>query len=260
MLKVVLPSLDGVEDGLKGFYKEVPGRDGGSPSYVLQLEGVTTHPDVLALKRAHDGEKETVRTLKADLKTATTRLEGLPEDFDINAYETLKAAAEGKGAPDPAQIEQQIKDRVARAVAKAEKDRDEALTAAQGVTARLHARERDITLDHALQEAGVTDPINLKFARALLRDQLEVIADGDDLQIMGTDTELGVKVPATEFIKSWAATDEGKAMVGARQSGGSGGTGPGGGGGAKTMTRAQFEALDAGQRAAKIGEGFNVVD
>jgi len=105
-------------------------------------------------------------------------------------------------------------------------------------------------LSNALLESGVKKPSYLKAAKAMLAGQVVLTADGET-----RIAKVGDKTLA-EFVKTWAASDEGKAFVDAPANGGGGATGGGtGGGGAKTMTRAAFEALDAAAKLefSKIG-------
>lgn len=226
MLKTVLTSLDGVDDATKALYKETT--VGEKTLFVLQIEGIDAHPNVANLKSAHEAQKDQNRTLRAEKALLEKRVEGLPEDFDGDAYEDLKERAEkgGGGKPDPAEVERIVQERIQRGLKKVEKERDDAVTDRDRIKEKLHSRERDLALNESLAAAGVTDPVYLKAARSMLRDQLEVIEDDDgSLSILAQDPDLGTRLPAGDFIKNWAETEEGKSFVGARNNGGGGAEG-----------------------------------
>lgn len=228
MLKAILESLDDLEEDLRAHYAEKTGAD-GKTIFVLQIDGFNSHPDVTALKGAHDRQKDANRTLRAENETLKARVEDLPEDFDGDAYEELKRLAEGKGPADPAELERTIADRVQKATQKAEKRATDAEAARDQAKERLREKERNEVLASALADAGVTDPVYLKAARAMLRDQLTVEEDEDtgEISVLALDAELNIKIPAAEHIKTWAQSDEGKSFVGERGNAGGGADGSG---------------------------------
>lgn len=84
----------------------------------------------------------------------------------------------------------------------------ETLKGEQGYTQKLLV---DNGLMAALTEAGVKNPVNLKAALALIRtsNPAEVKVEGDNRTAM-----IGGK-PLAEFVKAWAASDDGKHFVAA---------------------------------------------
>ena len=100
----------------------------------------------------------------------------------------------------------------------------QALAAEQAHTQRLLINDG---LTQALTAAGVKDPMHLKAAAALLRDEYKpaVTADGENRVAMVGDK------PLAEFVKTWAQGDEGKSFVSAQQNGGGGAQGGKAGGG-----------------------------
>lgn len=117
----------------------------------------------------------------------------------------------------------------------------------QGFTGKLLI---DDGLTKALTQAGVTNPVRLKAATAMLRGTVEL----KDRQALVGGKEL------SEYVKEWANGDEGKHFVEAALN--SGGNAPGSGNtpGSKTMTRAQFDAADHGTRAEFAKGGGKVID
>lgn len=93
-----------------------------------------------------------------------------------------------------------------------------------------------------LTKAGVTDPIRLKAAKAMLKEYVSLSIDGDVRKAIMGDK------PLSDAIKEWAASDEGKHFIAAPNNNG-GGAG-GGGGGADTASLAKMtpqQRMDAGR-------------
>lgn len=82
-LKTILDSMDDVPEALHAESKEVDGK------FVLDIEGIDARPAVVNLNTAHERQKASNKTIQTDLTVAKVRLEGLPEDFDADAYEAL---------------------------------------------------------------------------------------------------------------------------------------------------------------------------
>ena len=105
-------------------------------------------------------------------------------------------------------------------------------------------------LSTALLESGIKNPSYLKAAKAMLAGQVVLTTDGDERV-----AKVGDK-PLAEFVKEWAASDEGKTFVDAPgNAGGGAGGGACGAGSGKTMTRTAFEALDPTAKVTFSKEG-----
>jgi hypothetical protein len=115
-----------------------------------------------------------------------------------------------------------------------------ALEAAEGFTSKLLV---DNGLTDALTKAGVTNPVHLKAAKALLAAQVQIVADGDSKV-----ARVGDK-PLADFATAWAKGDEGKHFVAAAQNGGGG---SGGGGGAPTNTQPMTSTQKIAAGLAKL--------
>lgn len=90
----------------------------------------------------------------------------------------------------------------------------------------------DNGLTDALTKAGVTNPVHLKAAKALLGAQVQVAADGETRVAKVGDKAL------TDFIGEWAKGDEGKFFVAApNNSGGGAAGGQGNPGGARVAPK-----------------------
>jgi hypothetical protein len=113
----------------------------------------------------------------------------------------------------------------------------------------------DNGLGDELVKAGVSNPVHLKAVKAILASQVKIVADGENRNAMVGDKKLA------DFVKEYAASDEGKHFVTASSN--SGGNGNGGSSTAKpgkTMTRTAFDALDAAGKSAFGKEGGTLTD
>lgn len=202
-LKTVLDNLDDVPEALRAEYKEIDGK------FVLDLDGIDVHPTVVNLKTAHERQKQTNRTLQSDLTAARTRLEGLPDDFDADAYEALQAQAEGKAPAKTdeqvAQIRQQLERKHQADLAK----KDERINTLTGAVNKLSI---DDGLSKALDEAGV-DPAFKPGAMALLKSKGAVkLVEEDGHFKAQVDTDMG-PMPLGSYVKDWSGSEEGKIYV-----------------------------------------------
>lgn len=113
------------------------------------------------------------------------------------------------------------------------------LEAERGFTQRLLV---DNGLVSELTKHGVTNPVHIKAASALLRSNVQIVADGDNRVAKVGDKALG------DFVAEWAKGDEGKFFVSAPAN--AGGSAPGGGAPAK----ADLSKLPPAQRLAAARE------
>jgi len=95
----------------------------------------------------------------------------------------------------------------------------------------------DNGLTEALSKAGVK-PELAKAVKAMFQSQAQIKIDGENRNAVIGDKSL------SDFIGDWAKSDEGKHFIVAPANGGGGANGSNGGnGGAKTMTRAEHDAM-----------------
>ena len=202
-LKTILDNLDDVPEALKGEYKEIDGK------FVLDLEGIDVHPAVVNLKTAHERTKQKLKTTTTDIDALKARVEGLPDDFDADAYEALKATAEGK-APAKTdeqilQVRQQLEKKHNTELAK----KDERINALTGAVTKATI---DDGLSKALDEAGV-DPAFKPGAMALLKSKGAVkLVEEDGTFKAQVETDMG-PMPLAGYVKDWSGSDEGKIYV-----------------------------------------------
>lgn len=101
-------------------------------------------------------------------------------------------------------------------------------------------------LSAELSKAGVTNPAHLKAAMALLKDNVQVVADGETRSAKAGDKALA------DFVREWATGDEGKHFVTAQANTGGGAPGGNGGGAA---AKGKVDGTEA-ERAAYFAEKF----
>jgi hypothetical protein len=221
MLKTVLNTLDGVDDAQKPFYAESDGK------FILQVDGIDDHPEVVSLKNAY------ART-KADKQNAADEAKNLKAQI----------AELQKGAPDTAATQAKISALQDQLSAK-EAEVGEWRGKYTGVT-------RDQSLTSALQGVGITEPAFVKAATAMLAGQVKLGDDGTAL----VETSMGPKLLG-EFVKGWAA-GEGKAFVSKPQGGGAQ---PASETGGKTISASQLDGMTPQEKAAfyKANPGVKVV-
>lgn len=203
-LKAVLDSLDSIDAALHEHYREVDDK------FVLQIDGVRDHPDTQALKAALERVRKEKKDLVTEHEAATARLEGLPDDFDGDTYEALRADAEGK---DPAKPDDQlvrVRDQLERKHADAIGKKDTEIAKLRGTIERLTI---DDGLSRAMDDANIDGKHKKKLApylKAIGKIKLEENDEGFAAQV---DTDMG-PVSLAKFVSDWAGSDDGKEYVG----------------------------------------------
>jgi len=187
-LKTVLDTLDGVDDALKPFYAETEGK------FILQVEGVDSHPDVANLKSAYERTKADRDAARTERDAAKALAKDFPDDFDLKKWEKLK-----DGKADEAALIQ------LRQTLEADRDEWKSKFEAEQGRALKNALERDLT--DALAGAGVTLPAYAKAARTMLAGDVKIGEDGQPF----VETDMG-PLGLNDHVKRWAA-GEGKDFV-----------------------------------------------
>ncbi|PSJ60755.1 hypothetical protein C7I85_11985 [Mesorhizobium soli] len=203
-MKAILDSLDSVDAALHDHYKEVDGK------FVLQIDGVRDHPETQALKAALERVRKEKKDLVTEHEEAVARLEGLPDDFDADAYEALRAAADGKepGKSDDrlVQVREQLERKHADAIGK----KDTEIAKLRGTIERLTI---DDGLSRAMDDANIDAKHKKKLAPYLKAIGKIKLEEGDDGFSAQVDTDMG-PVSLAKFVSDWAGSDDGKEYVG----------------------------------------------
>lgn len=248
-LKTVYETEDQIPAEVKGLYAESDGR------YVLDLEDIDAHPKVRGVVTANKANAQKAQERLAELELARQRLAQLPEDFDAEEYQRLKA---GAGKPDE-QV-QLLKEQHARALAAAQAQSKQAYdTLAQQLAERdnyIDNQTRRDALNAALDEAGF-DPMHKPMLTKFLADNIKVRREEDGRRVAFSETDLGDVTPL-ELVKSFASR-EGKAYLAKPSGPGAQGNGSKGYGN-KTITRAQFAQLDPVSQAKAMADKIQLVD
>lgn len=249
-LQTTIENLDDVQDEFHALYSQT---DDG---FVLQVEGIDVHPDVVNLKNSYVAEKAKRKTQGKELEAAKKRftdaeklVEEIPEDFSLDAW---NAAKDGK--TDDAALSS-LRDKMADLRKKFEAD---ILTLKGENDSLKEAGKRMVIergLDDLIVQSGVTIPA---FQRAVRREMLGRISVDDAGKSFVDSDELG-PMPVPDYLKRFLA-NEGKDFVSPPKGGGAQGNDRGAGGAGKTLTRAEFEALNTVQRAKAMKEGIKLTN
>lgn len=175
-LAATLQSLEGVDDAVQSLYTE---KDG---VYVLNVQGIDTHPEVANLKSAYERTKTDRDAIRAERDQARADL--------TNAT---------KGKPDEAALVAERQE-YERKIADLTKERDEA-------HGKLTATTRDAAFKAALTEAGITDAFYVDLLTAKHGGEVKM-ADGKAT----VETGMGPK-DVTQWAKEQAASSWSKLVT-----------------------------------------------
>lgn len=204
--------------------------------------------------------------IKAAVDEAVAEARDSIKKLEANNYALtgeVKKLKRGKDVdPDEhARIERELEDAQAK-LSEAQKALKTAHTEAEKVK-KAYETESKLThnllvetgLTDALTKAGVTNPVHLRAAKAMLSGQVQLVAEGDN-----RIAKVGDKALA-DYVGEWAKGEEGKYFVAAQQNGGGGAPGGAGkGGNVKSLTRTAFDGLDVAAKSKFIADGGTVTD
>lgn len=181
--------------------------------------------------------------IDAAVEEATTGL--VTKNKELLA-EVKKARKAGEVTPEQLADVERERDQAQADLAKAQKDLKAASTNTEKLQKSLESESaftQNLLVDNGLvaelTKHGVTNPVHIKAAQALLRSGVQIVADGDKRIAKVGDKDLA------SHVKEWAAGDEGKHFVTAPANGGGGASGGSGKGAGKTMTRAEYDTKNA---------------
>lgn len=228
-LKVLVDSLDSVEDFLRDHYIEKDGK------FVLQLDGVRDHPETQALKAALDRVRQEKKDTTDKLTDAERKLSEIPEGFDAEEYLSLKAGAgdpndplKKKATDEHLQSQKALyEQRIANLTKKHETDladRDAAITERDGYIDRTLVQG---STEKALRDAGVAEEF-LEGALGIVLKHVKVRREDNGDRKAVVETDLG-ETDIAAYASNWAQSDKGKPYL-AKPSGpgGNGNNGRGG--------------------------------
>lgn len=141
---------------------------------------------------------------------------------------------------------------------KAAKDSAKALETLQGQLKNETSFTHNLLIDKGLTEELVKNGVAPQFlnaAKSMFLNQAQVVAEGET-----RTAKIGEK-SITDFVKDWAASDDGKHFIVApANSGGGSNGGSGSNTGAKTVNRSAFDAMSHAERSEFARNGGSVVD
>ena len=243
-IPIVVEDQNQLPEGLEDHYKA---QDDGR--YLLDVEGVDSHPDVSGLKTAYQKEKEKRQQVAKQRDEFKQRADLIPEDMDTESLQQAIEKAKN-GGKDP---------EIEKLKAKWQEELDKRDSAIESKDKQMRNLIIENNLSAALTENAVTNPTFQKAAKRLLADQIELEEDHNGNLNPVVENNLGKKLPLNEFVKNWTSGDEGKAFV--DESRGSGARGAGGGPkGKKEMTREQFDQLPENEKIEFSKNGGKLTD
>jgi len=239
MLKVVYENKADIPAGLEPYYAEKDGK------FVLQADGMKTESDVEAVSAALDKERKARRDAEAKAADLDKRFGLLPDDFDADAYNALVDSASGKD------VDAKLKAQRESIEAMHAKEKQALQAENEKLGGLVDKHVKAATLRSAMTEANIGKAF-MPAVEAMFSSQIK---------IEGEDVFLNEK-PVSDALKEWAGTDDGKHYVAAdaNSGGGSDGAGSGGNAGKQTMTREQFDALDAASKMDASQKGVVLTD
>lgn len=210
-LKTVLESLDGIEPSVAEFYREHNG------SFVLDIEAIDAHPDVVGLKQSRDKALNEKKTLAERHRELEAKASAIPEDFDPDEWDRYKAGAKETQEQKDERLERQRQ----RLEERHNAEKAALLEKMEAERSYSHRLLIDEGLTRALVNAGVGKEF-MKAAHALIRPQVKVSDDDGDRKAI-VETDLG-PMSLDRFAADWANSEEGKPFIRAPSGGGAPGS------------------------------------
>lgn len=258
-LPLVVAKLDDVPEPHRGLYKKEG--EGDAAKFRLDVDGIE---DTGALKRALEGERDSVKELKRRERETAEKFKDIdPVRYralmaKIDGDEELKLLSEGKHD----EVFNKRTEKMRESYETQLKVKDTETEKERGTTKKY----RDRVLDNAVRSAAITAGIHPHAVEdALLRArQVFSLNEEGEAERLGEDKKpiMGPKGNAPYSPLDWFEEMKSKAphWFPAGSTGSGAESGKGGTGGAKTIKRSAFDALSAAERKAYLKGGGKVVD
>lgn len=253
-------------EATRGLYKEV---EAGSGKFRLDVDGIE---DTSGLKSALQKEREAVKAAKAEREKAIREALAPFEGIDPAKHKELMkklGTDEEQALLKDGNLDEIVKRRTAKLVEGYEKKLKDATEGRQGAL-EVAGTFMDRVLDNHVREACAKAGVHASAVDDALRRAREVFVLGDDgAPISPEDPDADELTPVmgkdgkTPYgLADWMEEMKEKAPHWFPAGAGGAGSQSGnkGGAGGKTMKRSAFEALNHEERAAKMKEGFKLID
>lgn len=199
--KIKKDAYAALDDALKAFYTE-SGED-----FVLQVEGLSEHPDAAGLKTALDKSREDLRAAEKDARETKAKFSFVPADITAEKFNQLLDSNDGKT------VDEKLTAQATRLTNQFNVEK-EALTKDvakyKGMTEKLHT---DLALNSSLAELNLMPGVSVAVT-ALFKDKIKFDLEGDKPVI--TIDNVDVKTA----LKNWADSEEGKPFISSDQNNG----------------------------------------
>lgn len=201
--------------------------------------------DAVAAARAEESEKAE--------KLAANNAKLLAQLRDARKQAEIDPAEHAKLQDKVAELEAAL-DGATKSSSKAAKEHEKALAALQAQYEKEASYNKGLLVDNGLSDALVKAGVGPQFlpaVKAMLKSQVQLVVDGE-----ARVAKVGDK-PLSDFVASWAQSDEGKHFVTAAASSGGGAAGAGAGGGGKVMFIQAGDKTAIGANLAELAKGVN---
>lgn len=225
-LKTVYEAQDDVPEHLRDSYIEKDGK------FIIDIEDLDNHPAVRGLKTAMEAQKQEKRKAIGELTLLKEKIAKVPEDFDPDAYHTLKAKLEEyETDPDRGKDDAAAREAVAarkmleQKINNMERAHKEALEKKEADIKKKSTFISQLLIDDGLTKALINVGVGKEFmkaAKALLREDVKVVEEGDEYNAL-VETDTG-PLDIDRYVQDWAASDDGKAFIPPARGGDAGGS------------------------------------
>lgn len=197
MLKNVYDKKSEIPTGAESFYSEKDGK------FELQVTGFKSEEDVKKLQDVVAKERTEKRDALSEVKSLKSKYGALPEDFDINQYNSLMDA-------DPAKdLDVKLKEQRDRMTKQFDVEKVDLLKQVDTSNNLVSKHVKDAQLLTAMSDVGVPKH-HIRAVTSMFRN--EIVVEGENVLLN--------ERPIGEAIKSWSETDEGKHYVEAKENSG----------------------------------------
>jgi hypothetical protein len=205
-LKAIVENIEDVPEAVRDYYKQ------SGDSYVLDVDdSIREHPQTKELKNALDGEREKRKKLVEERDKLKKIADNVPEDFDPEEYERLKA--NGEGGED---VQKKVEEARERERKRWEKKLNDLQAERDDLANKYKGTKKNVGLKSALDQINVA-PQMREYAEDYWANRTTLDEDGNLVTTDGT--------PLEDAVKEWAQSDKAQYFIAAPANGGGGAPG-----------------------------------